>query len=478
MESTNYQLTMKARLDTSEVNSSLARLNQTGGKTTRELEVAVKRLDNAVQDLTRTWEKQAQAAERASHAAERAAQTQSISTPSGDVEGGSLTQFANMAVGQMGARQLRAISKLIAKAGYGDTEVGKVATGGLDWAATAMVATRGNPLATLGGGLIGAVDAAMRELVASAERASAELQHLAEIQSEQIHAWRNAQNELKLKNVLKGMPEKSEDALRRYIDTAAQSRAKYEEFVTPDSKSSKSFAANYIGLDFVGDRDKKMKQLAQTMKRDEVVAAAAEAELNSRKKQKEREQKEEERRGEYATRQGQRFAQKMELESFNEGLQGMSIAELQDTVSALRGSRTAIKGSLAAAWGKAQTTKTSQDIQSAEKMEDEFDMVSAKLKDAESVMNTMMKLGTNATNKDTPLGQLLSTPISDEAAKGYDVGGYASVEDAIWKSQLDAQKKIEQNTQGATKSLEKIADKVELIQTNMQENTSEASWGG
>ncbi len=479
MESTNYSLNMKAHLDTSEVNDSLSKLNQSGNKTTRDLEVAVKRLDNAVQDLTRTWEKQAQAAERAAHASEHAAKTQAISGASGGVEGGALTEFANMAVGQMGARQLRAISKLIGMAGYGNTEVGRVATGGLDWAATAMVATKANPIATLGGALIGSVDAAMKQLVESAQRASDALNNLAQIQAEQIASWHAGQKSVALSKEMRGISNETDEQLRARIAKAEKSREKYEEFMTPLSRSSRSFAESYIGFDFVGARDKKMKSLLDKANEDAAMAKVAESTLKARENQRNKEQRILDRNYEYATKHGERFRAKMELEDFSEGLQGMNVQELQDTVAVLRQSRTSMKGSIDAAWKKASTTKSSEDIAAVENMTDEFDMISAKLKDAESVLNTMTKLSPTASYKDMPLAQLLDKPLSEDAAKGYDVSGYASIEDAVWKQQLDTQNNIKKSAEASQKSLETLVNKVEIIQTNMSTNSSDAAtWGG
>ena len=481
MESTNYSLNMKAHLDTTEVTDSLSKLNQSGNKTTRDLEVAVKRLDNAVQDLTRTWEKQAQAAERAAHASEHAAKTQAISGASGGVEGGALTEFANMAVGQMGARQLRSIAKLINKAGYGDTEVGRVATGGLDWAATAMVATKGNPL-TLGAGLIGAVDSAMKQLVESAQAAANELNRLAQIQSQQIAAWHSGQRSVAFSKEARGISNETDEQLRARIAKAEKSREAYEEFMTPLSKSSRAFADFYKGwegIDFVGLRDKKMKSLLSTANEDAAMAKLAESTLKARENQRNKEQRTLDRNYEYATKHGERFRTKMELEDFSAGLQGMNVEELQDTVSVLRQSRTSMRGSLDAAWQKARTTKSSEDIESAETMTDEFDMVSAKLKDAESVLNTMTKISPTASYKDMPLAQLMERPLSEDAAKGYDVGGYASVEDAVWKQQLETQNNIKKTAEESQKSLETLVNKVEIIQTNMSNNSSDAAkWGG
>lgn len=74
---TDYSLDLKASLDTAEVQEKLNDLSFKGKHATSDLEVAVKRLDNAVQDLTRTWEKQAEAARKAAENAEDAAKASS-----------------------------------------------------------------------------------------------------------------------------------------------------------------------------------------------------------------------------------------------------------------------------------------------------------------------------------------------------------------------------------------------------------------
>ena len=58
----DYALDLRATLDTSEVQQKLDAMRSSGVDATSQLEVAVKRLDNAIQDLTRSWEKQADVA--------------------------------------------------------------------------------------------------------------------------------------------------------------------------------------------------------------------------------------------------------------------------------------------------------------------------------------------------------------------------------------------------------------------------------
>ena len=77
------------------------------------------------------------------------------------------------------------------------------------------------------------------------------------------------------------------------------------------------------------------------------------------------------------------------------------------------------------------------------------------------------------------MNQLMGDALNSEAKKGYDVSGYASVEDAIWKQQLETQNNIKKSAEASQKSLETLVNKVEIIQTNMNNNSSDAAtWGG
>lgn len=75
------------------------------------------------------------------------------------------------------------------------------------------------------------------------------------------------------------------------------------------------------------------------------------------------------------------------------------------------------------------------------------------------------------------LSQLMSGPMSSEAAKGYDVGGYSSLEDALFRQQLQAQQKIETNTEKAASSLETVKNAVEEIRNKVQSSASSGTWG-
>lgn len=109
---TDYSLDLKASLDTAEVQEKLNDLSFKGRHATSDLEVAVKRLDNAVQDLTRTWEKQAEAARKAAENAQAAAHA---GTSGGGVggEGSDMSGMFKMAKSYVGGRALGGAGKAL-----------------------------------------------------------------------------------------------------------------------------------------------------------------------------------------------------------------------------------------------------------------------------------------------------------------------------------------------------------------------------
>lgn len=109
---TDYSLDLKASLDTAEVQEKLNDLSFKGRHATSDLEVAVKRLDNAVQDLTRTWEKQAEAARKAAENAEEAAKANG---QGGADANGATGSFIGQATGLLAARRLRGLKKIVEK---------------------------------------------------------------------------------------------------------------------------------------------------------------------------------------------------------------------------------------------------------------------------------------------------------------------------------------------------------------------------
>ena len=63
-------------------------------------------------------------------------------------------------------------------------------------------------------------------------------------------------------------------------------------------------------------------------------------------------------------------------------------------------------------------------------------------------------------------GQLLG----DEGAKGYDVGQYDSVENALFRAQLDTQKQISQNVIDLKTTLNTIKDETIQMRNQMNQN--------
>ena len=480
MESTNYSLNMKAHLDTTEVTDSLSKLNQSGNKTTRDLEVAVKRLDNAVQDLTRSWERQAQAAERAARSAENAASTSGGgSMGSASVEG----EAMDAALKYFNARRLGAIKKLLKKTPWGEGDFGAVAAGGLDSAAKG--ATVAGLPGAVGGAILGVVSS-FKDLENSSKAAAAALQRVADTEKRDFVEWYVSEMQKreteKTKEAMGGM---TDDQLFDFKIRYSEAIAKFDTRLQEGQADWQTDAEYKAELEALKENRDKLKELSTAAQKEiDARVKAADAEIDAALKaqkvaeaQEEAAQKLKERNIDKAMRSGGKFAAEMDIEAFGQRLGGMSVEELQGTISALKQSREAMKGSVTGAWAKAQTSGSAEDIEAAQKQEEEFDTISDKLRDAEHVLSRLTKLSSADTGDS--LNQLMGDALNSEAKKGYDVSGYSSIEDAVWKQQLETQNNIKKSAEASQKSLETLVNKVEIIQTNMNNNSSDVStWGG
>lgn len=155
---TDYSLDLKASLDTAEVQEKLNDLSFKGKHATSDLEVAVKRLDNAVQDLTRTWEKQAEAARKAAERSEEAAKANSQGGATTDEE---TSSFMKLGRSYFNARRFKAMKRVVDKIDSADGErsaFGTVLSEALGGAATGAMVGMGNPAFIVGGAIMGVVD--------------------------------------------------------------------------------------------------------------------------------------------------------------------------------------------------------------------------------------------------------------------------------------------------------------------------------
>lgn len=154
----DYSVNLKANLNTADVQEKLNDLRFKGTHATSDLEIAVKKLDNAVQDLTRTWEKQAEAARKAAENAEEAAKANGAN--GGDANG-TTGAFLGQATGLLAARRLRGLKKIVEKVDGADGEMsegGTVLASSLGWAGSgAAMGSAFGPAGTAIGALAGAI---------------------------------------------------------------------------------------------------------------------------------------------------------------------------------------------------------------------------------------------------------------------------------------------------------------------------------
>lgn len=227
---TDYSLDLKASLDTAEVQEKLNDLSFKGKHATSDLEVAVKRLDNAVQDLTRTWEKQAEAARKAAENAEEAAKANG--------QGGGATtdeetsSFMKLGRGYFNAGRFKAMKQLVDKIDGADgqrSEFGTVLSEGLGGAATGAMIGKGNLAAIVAGAIYGVIDG-FKKVEDAAKAAAKAMQDQADANRKEYKDFlTNEQRELGRERTLKMIDagNLSNSALQEYIDKYATKKAEY-----------------------------------------------------------------------------------------------------------------------------------------------------------------------------------------------------------------------------------------------------------
>lgn len=480
---TDYALDLRATLDTSEVQQKLGALRSSGVDATSQLEEAVKRLDNAIQDLTRSWEKQADAAQQA---AERAQEAASASADGGPGGGMSLETDA-LLKSLLSARRLKAVSKIIDVYGYGDTELGTVAKSGLAGAALGMTATK-SPTGALIGGIAGVIKG-FEDLKSAAKAAAAAVQAKADKERAEYREWliEQTKEQEKAKD-LDSIKSASATTLNEYVSRYAMAKTNYAarlEAGPSVNQTETEFKTEMEGLaeqlESYGVVAKAAeKELGKRAKADEKAAKEAEKKADADRKAAERQEKEAQRQKEREERfnksideQASRWAREEDMRQFKEDLGGMMPKEMLKSRQKYLDEATQLEKERDLYINLAKNSKDPRDLAKAQDKEDAARVARQKASALESSILSFSNIGGNS------LKDFLSEPMSSEAAKGYDVGGYASLEDAVWKQQLETQKSIDDHTKTTADKLSTIATKVEMMANTLQNNNirTESTWG-
>lgn len=282
----DYSVNLKANLNTADVQEKLNDLRFKGTHATSDLEIAVKKLDNAVQDLTRTWEKQAEAARKAAERSEEAARANSQGDAATDEEASS---FMKLGKGYFNARRFKALKRMVDKMDGADgesSELGTVLSEGLGGAALGAMVGKGNPAFIVGGAINGVVDG-FKKVEQAAKAAAQKLQDVAnnnrrEYREFLIGEQQRIAKEKTLESITGGTLTDAE--LKAYVDNYQKKKSEYEERIgrgAEDSQTEQEYMAEMDALmkslnEYEEFSDAAQKELDKRAKAEEKATKAAE----------------------------------------------------------------------------------------------------------------------------------------------------------------------------------------------------------
>lgn len=120
----------------------------------------------------------------------------------------------------------------------------------------------------------------MSLLTKSAEKATAAILAQAKVQSQQIKDFHKAKRTVEQEQELREFAAKSDEELIRITKELPAAKTMLEEFAT--GEIGKKFASEYRGPDFVGERDKRLKEYQAAIAKATYRAQAAQELLDKR----------------------------------------------------------------------------------------------------------------------------------------------------------------------------------------------------
>ena len=554
MAATDYELKLRAELDTTQAQNGLQGLGTVGVQSTDQLLESVKRLDNAIQDVTRSWKEQ-------SDTQARAIQNQSTM----------LRRGARMLAGRLVGGAIEKYSRQAMD--DGDYILGGAlgTTGGvLKGAASGALFGPGGMAI---GGLVGGLEEAFSNLEKSSKRLADTFDRITKGRDD-LERQSNAR---KYEDETSNIGSKSTEELLREYDSAQEIIDKEKSYAlkpygekVPDvgpisDRKDKSWeqilddagkplagignlwkwalapimpslagdavaeslaAAGGGAVDkYLYNQDKNneneivLKQQEYARERQKQLAEAAEAakrrqeaikkELQERKQwpdanpalteQMEIERKwaeearalEAQKRKDEARGTGRDFlgelrsaqaeknlayfnstnSRQKSLEEFTLGVRNMKPGEVQETIKALRWQQSQLESQYTQAESDVAATGNQEMADRAAWLKDEMASNRSKLQAAENALNSLSNGGSGVQS-------FFNGASTDLAKKGYDQGGYDSVENALFRTQVEATKKVGQDTERIANSMQEVKQYVEEIK-NLHQNgdTTGATYG-
>lgn len=108
-------------------------------------------------------------------------------------------------------------------------------------------------------------------------------------------------------------------------------------------------------------------------------------------------------------------------------------------------------------------------MDAAEKTKKDLDENKSRLGMIEDLLNQALKI--------QGIGEFGGKLLGDEGAKGYDVGQYDSVENALFRAQLDTAKQISQNVTDLKTTLQTINDTTIQMRNKLDQNGGGSTYG-
>ena len=160
------------------------------------------------------------------------------------------------------------------------------------------------------------------------------------------------------------------------------------------------------------------------------------------------------------------FKRERALEDFKSQIEDMSPADLMHLKDSLAGQKAVAAANVESLLGAATQSGSTKDIEAAKWAAYDYDFVSRKLNDVESLLAGMA----------TPSIQEQMRALGSDAMKGYDTAGYGSLE----RDMYNVEKETQNNTKDAASSassLSAIKSNINEIKNMMTQNSNKSVWG-
>ena len=267
---TDYALNLKATLDTSEAEAKLQQLaNGKSGSGTSGA-TAFNSLEKSIQKLNASIDKLNSAASKPSGGGGGGGASSSFSQQYGPLLRLAAGHYVGGALVNMAGQQVAS-----GNTGYG---IAAGTAGGMLQGAAAGMAF--GPAGAAVGAAVGGLNQALSLLAKSAEQATAALLEQVKVQQKQIKDFHTAEKGVKREQELREFAALSDEELIRITKELPAAKTMLEEFTT--GEIGKKFASEYRGPDFVGERDKRLKEYQAAIEKAAYRAQAAQELLDKR----------------------------------------------------------------------------------------------------------------------------------------------------------------------------------------------------